>query len=92
MQNTTHRCIECGSQATHIITDGINNIFRMEQVYFPCGAIQTSSYVARWQAGTVFHEGCLAVETKLNQECSITKSQGDYIAAVKKGDDCEKNG
>lgn len=53
-------CINCGSPATHTVSDSIKNIFRMEQIFFQCGATQTSSFVDRWGASKVLHEGCTA--------------------------------
>lgn len=53
-------CINCGCPATHIVSDSIKTIFRMEQIFFQCGAIRTSSFVDRWKASKVLHEGCTA--------------------------------
>lgn len=55
MKNMVHRCVKCGSPAAKKITDNIKTIFRMEQVYFDCGAVETSSYVDRWNACKVMH-------------------------------------
>jgi hypothetical protein len=62
MNDTIHCCVECGSPATKIISDNFKTIFRMEQVYFACGAVQTNSYVDRWKACKVLHEGCHATD------------------------------
>ena len=64
MKRTVQQCVDCGSPATHTITDEIDHIFRMEQIHYSCGAILTSSNIARWQVGTVTHEGCMATATK----------------------------
>jgi hypothetical protein len=53
-----HTCIDCGSPAIHTISDSIRSIFRMEQIFFRCGAVRTSSTVERWKASKVVHEGC----------------------------------
>jgi hypothetical protein len=62
MKCSVHRCVECGSLATHSIADNIKTIFRMEQVHFSCGAVKTISSVDCWQASKVRHEGCPASE------------------------------
>jgi ribosomal protein S27AE len=58
MKINEHRCIECGSFASHSISDGFNVIFRMEEVYFPCGAVLTASHIDRWQASKFLYRGC----------------------------------
>lgn len=58
MQSALKKCIDCGSEAIQTVIDEIKPIFRMELVYFSCGAILKSSYGARGQIGKVSHEGC----------------------------------
>jgi hypothetical protein len=67
MKNSAHQCVTCGSPAARIVTDNIKTIFRMEQVYFECGSVETHSYVDRWNAYKVFHEGCPATSPSLLQ-------------------------
>jgi uncharacterized protein YfcZ (UPF0381/DUF406 family) len=67
MKNSAHQCVTCGSPAVKKIIDNIKTIFRMEQVYFECGAIETSSYVDRWNAYKVFHEGCPATNPSITR-------------------------
>jgi hypothetical protein len=60
MQKTLQKCIDCGSEAIQTVIDEIKPIFRMEVVYFSCGAVFKSSYGARGQIGNVSQEGCRA--------------------------------
>lgn len=79
MNGIVNKCIDCGSSAIHTITDSIKTIFRMEQMYFRCGAIRTSSCVDRWQASKVSYEGCLAIEQVYSPDNTDLNQQGIFV-------------
>ena len=62
MQTTNHFCFDCGSKAARTSIYEVRPLFRMDEIYFPCGAILRSSTSVHGQLGKISHKGCRAAE------------------------------
>jgi hypothetical protein len=55
-------CIDCGSRAVNGIIDEVKPLFRMEVVYFACGAELKSTFTKNGNIARVLHSGCGCVD------------------------------
>lgn len=57
MSNHMHTCIDCGCTSSSSVVDEIKPVYRLEQVSFSCGAVQTHFYGARGRIGKFVQQG-----------------------------------
>ena len=58
--------MDCGSLVVQEDIDDVAPVFRMNRIYYSCGAVMTSIKGAHGQVGRVIHEGC---GSDLQMEC-----------------------
>jgi hypothetical protein len=58
MHSPVYQCIDCGGLHEKVYVDSLKPAYKIEQIYFLCGSVQTKIFSSRGQIGNAFNDGC----------------------------------